>query len=213
MLRKSIQTRSSDGQARRVRAQRCVLRESRSLRERGAALIEAAIVMPLLLLLVAGIIEFGVGFHESGAVAAAARAGARSASALPKNATFAQAAADAASLQLQGVPSNAPQAVWVFRTAPGSSTPIGSFGACSDCQGFAWNPTQKRFDTNATLSGSQPWDPTKQNACAGQSDGIGVAVLLNHKYFFGVFGGTKSLERTSVMRLEPFIGTTPCGAG
>ena len=204
MLRKSIDTPSASGLkgARRARDE-----------QRGAALIEAAIVLPLLLILVAGIIEFGVGFHESGAIAAAARAGARSASALPKNATFAQAAADAASLQLQGVPSQAPQAIWIFRAQPGTSNPIGAFGGCTDCQGFAWNSTQRRFDTTTTLSGSQPWDPTAQNACAGQSDGIGVAVLLNHKYFFGVFGGTKSLVRASIMRLEPFIGTTPCGAG
>ena len=161
----------------------------------------------------AGIVEFGVGFHESAAIASAARAGARSASALPKNGTFAQAAADAASSQLQGVPSNAPKAIWVFRVAPGTNGPIGPLGACTDCQGYAWNATAKRFDTATELTGSNPWLPTSQNACAGQSDEIGVEVQLDHQYLFGVFGSSKALNRTAIMRLEPFIGATPCGPG
>ena len=179
--------------------------------ERGAALLEAAIVLPLLLILVAGILEFGVGFQESATIAAAARAGARSASALPKNATFAQAAADAATAQLQGVPSNAPQALWVFHVAPNTAGPIGRFGNCTDCQGFRWDPNQKRFDTSSNLPGSNAWLPANQVACGAQSDDVGVAVLLNHKYFFGMFGTSKMLSRASIMRLEPFVGSTACG--
>ncbi|MGF1596914.1 MAG: TadE/TadG family type IV pilus assembly protein [Acidimicrobiales bacterium] len=48
--------------------------------ERGAALVEFALVAPLLLILVFGIIEFGVAFHRSQAVAASAREAARLAS-------------------------------------------------------------------------------------------------------------------------------------
>jgi hypothetical protein len=42
-------------------------------RERGAALIEFALVMPILFLLVFGIIEFGRGYHTKSSLAHAAR--------------------------------------------------------------------------------------------------------------------------------------------
>lgn len=181
--------------------------------QRGAALVETALVFPLLLIMVGGIIEFGVGFQESAAIASSARAGARSASAMPKNQAFAIAAADAASGQLAGVDDNAPVAVWIFRVAPGTSGPIGQLGSCTDCQGFAWSAAAQRFDTSVQLPGSTPWSIASQNACAGVSDQVGVAVVLNHDYLFGMFGSVKTLTKTSVMRLEPFIGATPCAAG
>ncbi len=182
--------------------------------ERGAVLVEAAIVLPILLLLVAGVVEFGVGFHEASSMAAAARAGARSASAMPKNQSFAVAAADAATQQLGGITSTAPQSIWIFHVATGTNGPIGgSLVTCTECQGFPWDPATKRFDTSRSL-GNSPWQVAAQNACgASVSDEVGVAVLLDHKYMFGVFGGTKKMQRTAVMRLEPFVGSTACGAG
>ena len=181
--------------------------------ERGAALVETAIVFPLLLIIAGGIIEFGIGFQESAAISSAARAGARSASALPKNQGFAVSAADAAAGQLAGVGDAAPVAVWVFRVAPGTTGPVGNIGACTDCEGFGWNPIAKRFDTSVRLPGSSPWTVASQNACAGVGDQVGVAVVLQHDYLFGVFGSVKTLTKTSVMRLEPFIGASPCGVG
>ena len=181
--------------------------------ERGAALIETAIVFPLLLIMVGGIIEFGVGFQESAAISSAARSGVRAASAMPKNQTFAIAAADAATAQLSGLSATAPVAVWVFRVAPGTSGPVGRLGSCTDCQGFGWNAAAQRFDTSVQLPGSSPWSVISQNACAGVGDQVGVAVVLDHDYLFGIFGSVKTLTKTSVMRLEPFIGATPCGAG
>ncbi len=49
-------------------------------RERGAALAEFALVLPLLLILIFGLIEFGIAFNRAQAVEAAAREGGRLAS-------------------------------------------------------------------------------------------------------------------------------------
>jgi len=178
--------------------------------ERGAALVETAIVLPLLLLVVGGIIEFGVGFQQTAAVAAAARAGARAASAEPKQDQFAASAADAASTALRGAGTDAPVAVWVFRARPGTSSPQGRLGSCSECIGYPWDPSNLHFDTTRVLAGSSPWQASAQNACAGQGDEVGVAVELDHRYLFGVFGRSRRIVRTAVMRLEPFVGGAAC---
>ena len=57
-----------------------------SHRERGAAAVEFALVLPILVLLVFGIVEFSIGFNRQQALHAAAREGARVAS-LPSSTT------------------------------------------------------------------------------------------------------------------------------
>lgn len=52
-------------------------RSSRSRRERGAAAVELALVAPVLLTFVFGIVEFGLAFSAQASVSAAARQGAR----------------------------------------------------------------------------------------------------------------------------------------
>jgi Flp pilus assembly protein TadG len=57
-----------------------ILDRSPALRERGAALLELAIVLPLLLVVVAGIVDFGFALQKYEVIANAAREGARLAS-------------------------------------------------------------------------------------------------------------------------------------
>jgi Flp pilus assembly protein TadG len=54
-----------------------------NVRERGAAAVEFALVAPLLVLLICGIIDFGRGYATLNQLAAAAREGARVAAVLP----------------------------------------------------------------------------------------------------------------------------------
>jgi Flp pilus assembly protein TadG len=51
--------------------------------ERGANLVEFALVLPLLLLILAGVVDFGYAFHDYIIITNAAREGARVASRLP----------------------------------------------------------------------------------------------------------------------------------
>lgn len=196
---------------RRIARQGSKVRPARRHRgAHGAAMVEAAIVLPLLLVLTAGIVEYGLAFHQSAALAAASRAAARTASAMPKNDQLAANAADSASSQLQGTGEGTPDEVWIFRVDPLTNQPYGTFPNCQDCAGFKWDPAQRRFDTSQPIA-SDPWDPGEQDACAGQSDEVGVTVKLTHKYLFGVFGSSKQLSHTTVMRLEPYIGSQACG--
>lgn len=68
---------------------------------RGQALVEFALVMPVLLLLALGIMEFGVVIHENMVVAEASREGARSA-ALGGSDTVVETAAKNAATGLDG---------------------------------------------------------------------------------------------------------------
>jgi Flp pilus assembly protein TadG len=54
------------------------MKNRHSLRERGAAAVEMALVLPLLLLIVGGIVDFGRFFYTQNIVVNAAREGARS---------------------------------------------------------------------------------------------------------------------------------------
>ena len=56
------------------------LRQGRD--ERGAALVEAAIILPLIMILTFGAIELGIGFSQKGGLESAARGGARKAATL-----------------------------------------------------------------------------------------------------------------------------------
>ena len=68
----------------------------------GAAAVELALVLPVLLLLVTGIIYFGLAFHAKIELSGAVREGARKL-ALGKTATEAQTAAEAAAPGLEGI--------------------------------------------------------------------------------------------------------------
>ena len=70
-----------------------MLRKGRNNRERGAEVLEMALMMPLLLLLIFGMIEFGWFFYLQHNLQAAAREGARTGAML--NATDAQAVSKA----------------------------------------------------------------------------------------------------------------------
>ncbi len=73
---------------------------SRNRRERGQSLVELALVLPLLMLVILGAIDFGRVFYASMTVAGAARNGAQYASENPTDTTGIQSAAldDAGSL-------------------------------------------------------------------------------------------------------------------
>jgi hypothetical protein len=190
--------------------------------ERGAELIEAVIVIPLLMMITLGIIEFGGAYREDATVAAATRSGARIASSLPKtdfgctagptcsDSALTVAAAVASTLQSLG--SNAPQQLWIYDvTTEGTGPP--SFSGCTNCVGYNWVPSSRSFSTSRLGTG---WFQTNQNACAGIAgppDQIGVYVRAVHSAVTHMFGGNKTLTGNTIMRLEPYVGSLSCGVG
>jgi Flp pilus assembly protein TadG len=184
--------------------------------ERGAVLVEAAIVIPILMMITLGIIEYGGAYRENAAVAGAARAGARVASSLPKTdfgctapcSDSALTVAAAVSSAMQSFGSNAPQQLWIYKVGGAGNTP--PFTSCTFCVGYNWDSSTKSFGGTKLGTG---WLATKQNACAsGPPDQIGVYVKTKHTAITRMFGGDRMLTGTTIMRLEPYVGTLACAS-
>jgi len=198
-LRKRIDRRRHDDAGRLGKRRFRLRRQSRD--DRGVAAVEAAIITPVFLLLVIGVIEFGLAFKDQLAVTSAVRAGARIASAEPRIATFATDAASQVAKEGSAVDMSQVQALWVYQ-ADSTGHPMGaggSFSSCaSNCIKFTWNAGTKSF-----VQSSGSWPSTSQNACQGTQDSVGVYLAVKHpgvtKTFFKFLG----LSSYTVMRLEP----------
>jgi Flp pilus assembly protein TadG len=171
--------------------------------ERGAVLVEAAIIMPLVLIITFGMIEFSSAFQSSSAATAAARAGARVASAEAKNSSYAVDAAKAASSALRVIPDNEPVEMWVYQDNGNGYPSSGNFTTCStNCIKYTWSTSLRAFDT--TTAGGGGWPAASQNACQQAGwDSVGVYVKVNHKFLTKLFGASITLADHAIFRLEP----------
>jgi Flp pilus assembly protein TadG len=171
--------------------------------ERGAALVEVAILLPIILLVTFGLIEFSSAYQSSSVATAAARSGARTASAEAMLSTFATDAAAAAATALRGVPADEPVEMWVYRADVNGLPESGNFNSCTThCISYQWNKQTRKFDT--TLPGGLGWLSNQQNACnANNWDTVGVYVRLDHKFITSLFVKNMALTHRALFRLEP----------
>jgi hypothetical protein len=182
-------------------------------RDRGAALIEAALVLPAVIIIILGIVELGFLYRSASVTNSASRSGARLAAA-----QYA-AAQDTATqntvmdnvrlsverdLQSRGS-TDLPVEMWVYKSDATGTPPSGNFNTCgSNCYVFTWNNGSKHF---GSPSGSWP----SPDGCGQTLDSVGVFVRVIHAPvgFSAVIGSITVKEKT-VMRLEPRTDcTTP----
>lgn len=146
-------------------------RRRRRLRERGVAMVEMAIVVPLLVLLAFGTIETSYLLMEQNNVRSAAREGARIAA--TNNITSAQIA----SLICTGLPDGLRVEASGVSTPPGV-TPTGSLGSTGFIEirgdhqpllGFMFNGADlyARYDFVVEIRGATPawWSPGSAGSC------------------------------------------------
>jgi hypothetical protein len=178
-------------------------------RERGAVLVEAALIFPLLIFVVLGIAEYSLAYRNSLSVSSASRAGARTASALARNANYATDTRDAVAAALSALPKSRWQEVWVYQAqkptdaAPGLPD-SGDFTSCTKCVRFTWDAATSSWSQAGT------WDDQTQDACAGEADYIGVYVKAEHRYVTKLFGTSRTLQDHTVMRFEPIPSASVC---
>lgn len=178
--------------------------------ERGAVLVEAAFIFPVLLLILFGIIEFGLAFRDSLGVAAATRAGARTASAQPRNTDYAKNTASAVARAASALPNGSIEELWVYK-AKADGYPVGgdkSFTSCSTCVKFTWDQSQGA--DGDFRAGGDTWPAASQLACAGSPDTIGVYLRVNHEFVSGYFPRDMKLTDHTVMNLEPMAPSQGC---
>ena len=196
----------------------------RARRERGAVAVEAALLTPILVLLVFGIIEFSFLMRDHVAVSSAVRTGGRiaSASADAGNAecetgpeappcapastpALAQVAADSIQRAGSAMPTDSIDYVLIYKAnaqgypgSDGSTTMPTSCTGIPDCVRFTWRDSADKF-----LYAGGAWNSTTINACVNESDALGVHMQAHHDYITGLFGSTIDVSDHAVMKFEP----------
>jgi hypothetical protein len=169
-------------------------------------MIEAAIVMPLLITLVMGIIDFGMVFSDMQTVGSASRQGARSGVAYSRQSGYDQQVTAAVAAALQARTTGTPLELWIYAadTSVGDEdAPIGfpNFEDCvTKCIKYTWSGSAGQ------PAGGSGWAwNTMRTGCLGSDDFdvMGVRVKVRHDLVTGLFGDDITLTDKTVMRLEP----------
>ena len=185
-------------------------------------MVEAAMVLPVMIFILVGIIEFGMLFTSYSTSTASTRSGARLAATAYAQAGSVTASQNTAltqialstSADLQVLSNGTPVGMAVYKVNPAATdgAPVGGYpgdsmagGCSSSCVKFTWNPTTKTM-----TQGSGSW--TNADACGVTVDTIGVFVQVQHDYITGFFGTTRTVTGHTVLRLEP-LPSDQCAAG
>jgi hypothetical protein len=198
---------------------------------RGAVAIEAALVTPIMMALIFGIIEMALLMRDDVAITSAVRNGGRTASAnagagpggvneggdcvapcSPANAPmFAQLAANTIQRAGSALPQDSILELWVYKAnnkgypgATGSTT----MTCGTNCVKYKWVKSKDQFRYS---SGS--WPSASVNACANNSpDAVGIYMSARHDFLTGFFSDNVTIEDHAVFAFEP-LATQMCAAG
>lgn len=171
-------------------------------------IVEAALVLPVMVLLVLGIFEFGLVFTSYSTTTASSRSGARLAAtryaADGASTTIAGQIAEATTADLTVLNNATPVGMAIYKVAnPATGAPAGGFpgpnmsgGCTTNCIRFTWNAAQ-----NKMVRSSGTW--ASPLACGINVDSVGVFVETSHEHITNFFGATRRVTAHTVMRLEP----------
>ncbi len=189
--------------------------------ERGAVAVEAALITPILVLVLFGIIEMSLLMRDVVGTTSAVRTGARIASVsaaagpgtcqagtnpppcTPQQApALAQAAADAMQRAGTALPADSIKWVMIYEAGP-NGFPVGktTLECGSNCVTYTWDAALNKF-----RFASGAWNTkTAVNACVNHADrdSVGVAMKVDHGWATGLFGTKIGITERSVMQFEP----------
>lgn len=169
----------------------------RARSEKGATLVEAAIALPLLLLLMIGIMEFGLAFKDWLTVSHGAREGARAGAAFGNDPASnflileeIGGQLSAANIDVQGV------RIYNAGTGIGDSY---TYLPGAECD---WNPCPD--PSLPTPPYAQPvWCPASRDITAPETDTIGVTVTYVHSWVTGFITDETNFTTTVEYHIEP----------
>ena len=178
--------------------------------DRGAVMVEMAIVVPIFILLVFGMLEFGLAFKDKLAMAHAVNQATRRATVLGSDATadidILQAFADG----LVGATSlDSVVTVDIFKAnADGSKGVYDRYTVDADGFPCGWDPCPDPAIVDPVVYGSpDDYEPCSRDTSLSPADGvdtIGVEVTYTHDWVTGVLGfSQQTWHETSMGRMEP----------
>ena len=190
------------------------MRQWNTARDDGAVAVEAALLLPILFIILFGILDSALDLRDVAAAGSVARHGARIASAEPRRASMPDDVAAAVARAASALPPESIDELWVYQAdAHGLPLTAPSLSACVDrCLRMTWNATQRTF-----VRSSGRWPPEQVNACVGdpRSMSVGVLIKVRHRMLFSsLLGGStqRTIGERAVMRFEP-MPSRSCGFG
>ena len=180
--------------------------------QRGAALVEFAILAPVLILLIFGALEYGLLFKDYLSISNTTRAGARVGSAAGSGADTDWQILQAVKTAAAALPSgaNSLDAIVVYRSsATGGAPPATCLtgpSAASGCNRYVQaDLTRPVTDFGcAAASPDRYWCPTtRSDSQSAGPDYVGVWVQTTHGFVTKLFGTSRALRDSVTMRIEP----------
>ena len=181
--------------------------------ERASAMVEFAIVLPMLVLLFTGIAEFGIAFKEKLAVSNAVQTATRTGSSLGTNPAADMAILDSIQQGFSSLPGNGNALVTKVTVYKADSS-----GNVQDSMintylflpggGCDWAPCPTDESNIGGL-----WLPSLRNVDIASLDNMGVTIYYGHDWVLGGYGflpdlpcntdGSQCWTESAVLRLEP----------
>ncbi|MEM9200793.1 MAG: TadE family protein [Actinomycetota bacterium] len=175
--------------------------------------MESAVVTPVLLLLVFGIMEFGFAFRDYLAAANATRDGAREASVAGSGLDADYRILRSVARASASLPDGAIEQLVIWEaTGPDDSVP----DACRTSGSQAglcnvYSSTQLRLapdnfgcDAGPPADVDIAWCPSEREVSVGSRlDYIGVYIRISHEYITGLFGDDITFEDHMILKVEP----------
>ncbi len=198
--------------------------DTRAGHERGAVLVEAALVTPLVFMLLFGVIEFGYAFYGKLTVNNMSVVGARAASGGGNDVLADYQVLQSVAGANTGISSSDVQLVIVYRaTGPSDRVPTSCLTAsvgnsytssvrgCNRYVGSDLARPSSDFGCDGPLGpdtlNDHYWCPTDRHytltGTTGPPDYIGVYVKANHRNLTGLLGSSVTFATDTVMRIEP----------
>ncbi len=195
-------------------------------RERGAALVEFAILVPVLALIVFGTFEAGLAIQDTNVLSRSIQQAARTGSGLADGRAADYEALRSLDSSLSGLRATTVEKVIVYDASVNADGSVPE--ACTDavrpddlsvvivadtCN--VYSPTQLQTDDLARFSGScaGAWDrgfcPTTRNRAGDNPDKLGIFVQMRYDSASAFFPGTLTLDRSAVFQLEPCVAGDP----
>jgi Flp pilus assembly protein TadG len=182
------------------------------LRERGAVVVEAALVFPILIVLALGVGEYGIAWRDRLTVQTAVRSAARVASSLGNDPQTDYNALQNLQSGLGNISSASVTKIVIYKSTtangqvPAACLTASQAGICNTYSGANLSAASASFGCGAGDL-DIPWCPTTRVVDQGSTNGpdyVGVYVSVSRTYISGLFGknGYKITD-WAVFRLEP----------
>ena len=175
-------------------------------RQRGAVTVEMAIVVPIFVLLVFGMLEFGLAFKNRLTMSHAVNQASRNATVLGTEPVSDFEILRAFEAGLAGAASLDSVTVVDIYKADAAGTPLVWDRYTPDGSSCGWNPCPDpgSFTGYGSPSGYPPC--SRDNSLLGGVDTIGVRVQYTHRWVTGVLGfSTQTWVESATGRMEPAI--------